>query len=72
MKTMGAFEAKTYLSKMLAEVEATGQRFIIKKRGKNIALLIPYDEKRNKTEAQAMDFLKEFGVFCLAAGISKP
>jgi prevent-host-death family protein len=40
MKTIGAFEAKTRLSELLAQV-AAGETFVITKRGKVIAHLTP-------------------------------
>jgi prevent-host-death family protein len=40
MKTVGAFEAKTHLSEMLAQV-ARGESFLITKRGKPMATLSP-------------------------------
>jgi prevent-host-death family protein len=44
-KTIGAFEAKTHLSRLLAEVEA-GQSISITKRGKVVAQLVPPPSQR--------------------------
>jgi prevent-host-death family protein len=40
-KTIGAFQAKTELSRLLRHAEA-GDRFIITQRGRPVAQLIPY------------------------------
>lgn len=63
MKTVGAFEAKTHLSRYLNEVDANGKKIIIQIRGKNIAMLSPYREyqavqKRNK-KASILEGFKE-------------
>ena len=44
MKTIGAFEAKSHLSKLLAKV-ANGERFLITIRGKPVASLCPVSEE---------------------------
>jgi len=59
MKTVGAFEAKTYLSRILAEVEEKKEQYIIKKRGQKIALLIPYDDKSQKTPEAALEIIQQ-------------
>jgi prevent-host-death family protein len=41
--TVGAYEAKTHLPRLLAEVEAGGE-VVITKHGKPIARLVPVDE----------------------------
>ena len=48
MKTVGAFEAKTHLSRLLQQVENLQERIIIERRGKKIAMLIPYEELENQ------------------------
>ncbi len=55
MKTLGVFEAKTHLSQLLAEVEKD-EEFIIQKRGKNVAVLQPFNnlEKMKKKEKEKM------------------
>ena len=50
MKKIGAFEAKTNLSKLLAEVVNRKEEFIIQKRGINVAVLIPFEEFNRKAE----------------------
>jgi prevent-host-death family protein len=41
MKTVGTLEAKTHLSRLIAEVERTGEEIIIQRRGRNVAVLGP-------------------------------
>lgn len=45
--TVGSFEAKTHLSRLLEEVK-NGAEVTITKRGKPVARLIPYREKKKK------------------------
>ena len=40
MKRLGAYEAKTHLSRLLSEVER-GESFAITKHGREVALLVP-------------------------------
>ena len=55
MKTIGVFEAKTHLSQLLVRVE-NAEEFIIQKRGKNIAVLQPFNKlnKKKKKEKEQM------------------
>jgi prevent-host-death family protein len=41
MKSVGAFAAKTHLSELLQQVRR-GEEVIIQKRGKSIAVLVPF------------------------------
>lgn len=50
MKTVGAFEAKTHLSQLLSEVEHYQEEVVIEKRGKKIALLIPFKKIYGEAE----------------------
>jgi len=52
MKTIGAFEAKTHLSKLL-DLAAMGERFTITKRGKPVAMLVPLELKPTMTPEEA-------------------
>lgn len=47
MESVGAFEAKTYLSNLLERV-AHGESIIITKHGAPIAKLVPYTEDQSK------------------------
>lgn len=42
MKQMGAFEAKTHFSEILADV-ANGEKFVITKHGTQVAMIIPFE-----------------------------
>ena len=42
MKSIGTFEAKTHFGQLLTEVERTGAGITIQRRGRKVALLIPY------------------------------
>ena len=42
MTTIGTFEAKTYLTQLLAQVSA-GERILITNRGRPVAMLVPPD-----------------------------
>ena len=55
METIGVFEAKTHLSQLLVRVE-NAEEFIIQKRGKNIAVLQPFNKlnKKKKKEKEQM------------------
>jgi prevent-host-death family protein len=61
MKTVGAFEAKTKLSKLLRDVEERHEEIIIMRHNRNIARLIPFDEDRSKgfSKADILDGLKK-------------
>ena len=51
MKQMGAFEAKTHFSELLAEVSC-GEEFTITRHGQKIAMLIPYVEKTKESSSK--------------------
>lgn len=42
MKQLGAFEAKTHFSEILADV-IKGERFVITKHGTQVAMIIPFE-----------------------------
>lgn len=46
MKTISVHDAKTNLSKYLAEIEATGEEMIIARRDKPVARLVPAEKKK--------------------------
>ena len=52
MTTVGAFEAKTHLSELLRQVEMQHEKIIIQRRGKKVAMLVPFepvvDQKKGK------------------------
>jgi len=45
-KQIGAFDAKTHFSELLAEA-ASGQEFTITRHGQKVAMLIPFVEKES-------------------------
>ena len=49
MKTIGVHEAKTRLSAILAHIEETGESFLVCRRGKPVAELVPH-RKRGRLE----------------------
>ncbi|GHC53526.1 type II toxin-antitoxin system Phd/YefM family antitoxin [Neogemmobacter tilapiae] len=50
MREVGAFEAKTHLSELLAAVEA-GEEVLITRRGKPVARLVPAEPQTKALEA---------------------
>lgn len=55
MRTVGAFEAKTHLSRLLAEVES-GETIAISKHGRTVAYLTP--AKKVDTKAMAIKTIR--------------
>jgi prevent-host-death family protein len=49
MRTISTHEAKTHLSRYLAEVEESGKEFIIAKGKRPVARLIPLESSTNPT-----------------------
>lgn len=56
---VGAYEAKTHLSRLLDEV-AQGKRFTITKHGVPVAVLAPFGVGRHGSVTQAVDDMKRF------------
>ena len=59
MKTVGAFEAKTKLSELLRDVENMNEEIIIRKRNRNIARLIPYENYQSSEELDIVNGFRE-------------
>ncbi len=59
--TIGAYEAKTHLPRLLDEV-AQGQSFVITKRGIPVARLVPMSESQDRLQRkrEAIDAIKEY------------
>jgi len=55
---IGVFEAKTHFSKLLDKIEQ-GNDFIVTKRGKTVARIIPFEKKPEMTRQEAFDQLVE-------------
>jgi len=56
---IGAFEAKTHFSRIIEEVER-GADYVITKRGKPVAKIIPFEQEKVMTFHEAVEQLKEF------------
>ena len=56
---IGAFEAKTHFSQILEKAEK-GEDFIVTKRGKPVAKIIPFEQEKKMTFTEAVEQLKEF------------
>lgn len=50
MKQVGAFEAKTHFSELLAAV-VSGEEFTITRHGQKVAMLIPFTEEEKESSA---------------------
>lgn len=59
MKTIGSYEAKTHLSRLLDEV-AKGEEITITKHGVPVAVLIPPPETRRRSVDEIIDGIREF------------
>ena len=57
MKTVGAYEAKTHLPRLLEEV-AAGESITITKHGVPVAVLVPVQRSR-RTPAEVVDSIRE-------------
>ena len=57
MKTIGAFEAKTHLSELL-DLAAVGERIMITRRGKPVAMLVPVIEDSALSPVEAAASLR--------------
>ena len=59
MRTVGAYEAKTHLPRLLDDV-ARGETIAITKHGVPVAMLVPTPEARRKNVDEAIAALREF------------
>ena len=55
---IGAFEAKTHFSRILEKAEQ-GEDFIVTRRGKPVAKIIPFQQEPEMTFKEAVEQLKE-------------
>jgi prevent-host-death family protein len=55
---IGAFEAKTHFSEIISDVE-NGSDYIITKRGKPVAKIIPFQQDPQMTFSEAVKHLQE-------------
>jgi prevent-host-death family protein len=56
---IGAFEAKTHFSQIIDKAE-NGEDFVITRRGKPVAKIIPFEQKPEMTRQEAWMKLTEF------------
>ena len=61
-QSIGAFEAKTHFSQILDKAER-GKDFVITKRGKPVAKIIPFEQKKELTFKEAVENLIEMRKF---------
>lgn len=59
MKTVGAYEAKTHLPRLLEEV-AKGEHISITRHGVPVATLLPADIAKHKPVREVIDQIKQF------------
>jgi prevent-host-death family protein len=59
MDSVGAYEAKTHLPKLLERV-AEGERITITKHGVPVAVLEPYDREKNVDVREVIQSLRDF------------
>lgn len=70
MKQLGAYEAKTHLSRLLDEVER-GESYAITKHGRPVAWLVPVASGRTgMTVTEAIEGLRRFRVGRRLGGVS--
>ena len=61
-QSIGAFEAKTHFSQIIGKAEH-GEDFIITRRGKPVAKIIPFEREKEMTFKEAVEQLKELRKF---------
>jgi len=59
---IGAYEAKTHFSQVLDSVEK-GTDYVITKRGRPVAKIIPFEQEKNMTRKEAFAALREMRKF---------
>ena len=58
-RSIGAFEAKTHFSQIIEKAEH-GEDFIITRRGKPVAKIIPFERKKEMTWEEALEDFRKF------------
>ena len=69
MKTVGSYEAKTHLSRLLDEV-AKGERILITKHGVAVAMLVSVDSIQKLDPVEAIQKIKDFRRGRVLGGLS--
>ena len=57
-QSIGAFEAKTHFSQIIEKAE-NGENFVITRRGKPVAKIIPFEQKKKLTWKEALEGFRE-------------
>ena len=57
MKRVGAFGAKTHFSQLLSEVERTHRQIIIQRRGRDVAVLAPYEDAVPRSDEEKKNWI---------------
>ena len=68
METVGAYEAKTHLSRLLERV-SNGEQFTITKHGVPVAMLVPVNNSRKEEILKAIQGLEELSKGCTLGGL---
>jgi len=58
-QSIGAFEAKTHFSQIIEKAER-GEDFVITRRGKPVAKIIPFEQKKEMTWVEALEEFRKF------------
>ena len=58
-QSIGAFEAKTHFSQIIEKAE-NGEDFVITRRGKPVAKIIPFEQKKETAWEEALEDFREF------------
>ncbi len=69
MQTMGAYEAKTHLPKLLERV-SKGERITITKHGVPVAVLQPFDPAKSRNTGAVITALRKFREKNTLSGLS--
>ncbi|MDP3000976.1 MAG: type II toxin-antitoxin system prevent-host-death family antitoxin [Bryobacterales bacterium] len=69
MVTVGSYEAKTHLPRLIARV-AKGEQITITKHGVPVAKLVPVDAAASKSRAEVIEELRRFRAGRTLGGIS--
>ena len=69
METIGAFEAKTHFSALLARI-GLGEQFIITKHGKQVARLVPVEVPAQEKKQALIEKYRQLGAKNTLGGLS--
>ncbi len=69
MATVGAFEARTHLSRLLRRVQR-GERITITKHGKPVAMLVPVNAEKVSDPGEIIEEIRKFRKNIFRSGLS--